>query len=155
MKGNAAVIAHLNDLLAAELTSVDQYFVHSRMYEDWGLTKLYERIGHEMQDELGHADKLIKRILFLEGTPQVGKRDPLRIGKDVPEMLANDLATEMDVAAHLKKVIAACEQAQDYQTREILEELLADTEEDHAHWLEKQLNLINMVGLANYLQSQM
>lgn len=155
MKGKNKVINILNKLLAGELTAMDQYFIHSRMYDDWGLSKLYERISHEMDDERGHADLLIKRILFLEGVPNLAKRDPLDIGKDVPSMLLSDLSVERSVIAALKKAIASCEQEQDYQTREILEVMLADTEEDHAYWLEKQLGLIDKIGLPNYLQSQM
>lgn len=154
MQGDKQVITHLNELLAGELTAIDQYFIHSRMYENWGLSKLYERINHEVQDETNHADALIKRILFLEGTPDLSKREPLAVGATVPEMLKNDLAVEYKVTADLRKVIAYCESVRDYQTREILEVLLDDTEEDHAHWLEKQLGLINLVGLENYLQSQ-
>lgn len=155
MKGNTKIIGILNKLLAGELTSMDQYFTHSRMYDDWGFNKLYERIDHEMDDEKQHADHLIRRILFLEGVPAVGNRSPLKIGKDVPEMLENDLELERSVITALRNAIAVCEQEQDYQTREILEAMLADTEEDHAHWLEKQLGLIKKVGLQNYLQSQM
>lgn len=154
MKGNMKVIGILNKLLAGELTSMDQYFIHSRMYDDWGFNKLYERIDHEMDDEKQHADHLIKRILFLEGVPAIGNRSPLKIGKDVPEMLENDLELERSVIIALRDAIAVCEQEQDYQTREILEAMLTDTEEDHAHWLEKQLGLIKKVGLQNYLQSQ-
>jgi bacterioferritin len=155
MKGNTKIIDILNKLLAGELTSMDQYFTHSRMYDDWGLNKLYERINHEMDDEKQHADHLIRRILFLEGVPAVGNRSPLKIGKDVPEMLKNDLELEHSVITALRDAIAACEQEQDYQTREILEAMLADTEEDHTYWLEKQLGLIKKIGLQNYLQSQM
>ncbi|MGZ0078896.1 bacterioferritin [Methylomonas sp. EFPC1] len=155
MQGDKQVIAHLNELLAGELTAIDQYFIHSRMYENWGFSKLYERINHEVQDETNHADALIKRILFLEGTPDLSKREPLAVGTNVPEMLKNDLAVEYKVVADLRKVIAYCETVRDYQTREILEVMLDDTEEDHAHWLEKQLGLIDMIGLPNYLQSQM
>ncbi len=154
MKGNKKVITALNKLLAGELTAMDQYFVHSRMLEDWGFSKLYERINHEMDDEKQHADMLIKRILFLEGTPEVANRAALNIGKDVPSLLANDLALENQVVTDLKEVIALCEKEQDYQSREILETMLADTEEDHAYWLEKQLGLIDKIGLQNYLQSQ-
>ena len=125
------------------------------MYDDWSLTKLYERIGHEMQDELEHADKLIRRILFLEGTPDLTKRQPMNVGTNVKEMLSSDLQLEYDVADALKKAIAICEQAQDYETRAMLVELLEDTEQDHAYWLEKQLRLIDSVGLENYFQSQM
>jgi bacterioferritin len=155
MKGEKKVLDHLNALLAGELTAADQYFIHSRMYDNWGLPKLHERVAHEMSEELEHASRLIERMLFLEGTPDLSKRDPLKIGKDVPTMLKNDLALELKVVAHLKEVIACCEQVKDYQTREVLEAMLADTEEDHTWWLEKQLGLIDKVGLPNYLQSQM
>ncbi len=155
MKGHPGVIDALNTLLAGELAAMDQYFIHSRMYQDWGLNKLFERIGHEFDDEKGHAALLIERILFLEGTPDMRTRDPIHIGKDVPEMLNNDLQLEYAVTKTLKEAIRLCEQEQDYQTREILEQLLADTEEDHAYWLEIQLRLIKQIGLPNYLQSQM
>ncbi len=155
MKGKKKVIKQLQKLLRGELAARDQYFTHSRMYEDWGLSKLYERINHEMEEETQHADALIKRILFLEGTPDLSEQDGLRIGADVPEMLQRDLDVEYEVVAALKEAIAVCEEEQDYQTREILEQLLVDTEEDHAYWLEQQLGLIKKVGLQNYLQSQM
>ena len=154
MKGNDQVIAHLNTLLAGELSAIDQYFIHSRMYENWGFGKLYERIAHEVQDETNHADALIKRILFLEGTPDLSKRNPLHVGSTVEEMLKNDLALELHVVADLRKVMAFCESVQDYQTREILQGLLKDTEDDHTHWLEQQLGMIERIGLQNYLQSQ-
>ncbi|MGR9072128.1 MAG: bacterioferritin [Gammaproteobacteria bacterium] len=154
MKGDNGVIERLNRLLAGELTAMDQYFVHSRMFEDWGFSKLYERIDHEMADETGHADRLIKRILFLEGIPDLSARAPLKIGKTVPEMLENDLALELQVVSSLKQTIHYCESVKDYVTREMLEQMLADTEDDHAYWLEKQLGLINKIGLENYLQSQ-
>jgi len=155
MKGNKKIIDTLNQLLAGELTSMDQYFTHSRMYEDWGLSKLYERINHEMDDEKQHADLLIKRILFLQGVLTVGNRSALKIGKDVREMLKNDLELEYSVITALREAITACEQEKDYQTREILETMLADTEEDHTYWLEQQLGLIEKIGIENYLQSQM
>ena len=155
MKGDTKVIEYLNRLLAGELTAIDQYFCHSRMYQNWGLAKLYERIEHERGDEVGHAEGLSKRILFLDGTPNLAEREPLNIGKNVPQMLRHDLDLEHSVIAALKEAITCCETACDYQTREILEDMLADTEEDHAHWLEKQLWLIDMTGLQNYLQSQM
>jgi bacterioferritin len=155
MKSNNQVVDQLNKLLAGELTAMDQYFIHSRMYENWGFTKLYERINHEMQDETGHADALIKRILFLEGVPNLSVRNPLAVGSTVPDMLKNDLALEMQVISSLKEVITYCESVNDYVTREILESMLEDTEDDHTHWLEKQLGLIDRIGLQNYLQSQM
>lgn len=153
MKGHDEVIAVLNDLLAGELTAADQYFIHSRMYQNWGFQKLYERLEHERVEELEHAAKLIQRILFLEGVPDVASRAPLAIGSDVPSMIKNDLAYELQVVAALKEAIAHCEQAQDYDTRRLLGELLDDTENDHTHWLEQQLFLINAMGLNNYAQS--
>ena len=155
MKGNEKVIQQLQKLLRGELAARDQYFTHSRMYDDWGLTKLYERIYHEMQDETQHADSLIKRILFLEGTPDLSQQDGLNIGSDVPSMLQSDLDLEYKVVDDLKEAIKVCEDEQDYQTREILKVILDDTEVDHAYWLEKQLGLIEKIGLQNYLQSQM
>ena len=155
MKGKKKVIGQLQMLLRGELAARDQYFTHSRMYEDWGLSKLYERTNHEMEEETGHASALIKRLLFLEHTPDLSEQGNLHIGKDVPAMLKNDLAMEHEVIAALKDAIATCEGERDYQTREILEKLLADTEEDHAYWLEQQLELIEKIGLQNYLQSQM
>lgn len=155
MRGNGLVIERLNELLAGELTAIDQYFIHSRMYENWGFGKLYERVAHEVHDETEHADALIKRILFLEGTPDLSKRDPLSVGATVPNMLKNDLELELKVVAALRDAVAFCESVQDYRTREILEVLLEDTEDDHAHWLEQQLGLIDRIGLENYLQSQL
>jgi bacterioferritin len=155
MKGNQKIIDKLNYLLMGEMTAADQYFIHSRMYEDWGLSKLHERISHEWQEELEHASALVERILFLEGTPEVGKREAMNIGHDVPSMLQSDLDVEYKVVQDLREAIALCEQEQDYISREILEKLLDDTEVDHAYWLEKQLGLIDKIGLQNYLQSQM
>lgn len=155
MKGNTNVLGHLNALLGYELAARDQYFIHSRMYEDWGFAKLYERINHEMEDETEHASKLIQRILFLEGTPEMVHAVPFSIGSDVPEMLKNDLGMEISVVDGLRKAIQCCEQEQDFETREILGVLLDDTEQDHVFWLEIQLGLIDRIGIQNYLQSQM
>lgn len=155
MKGSDQVISALNGLLAYELAAMDQYFIHSEMYADWGLSKLYERIAHEFDDEKGHAKKLIERILFLEGTPNMVDRDGLQIGQDVPSMLQNDLNVELAVDKALKDAIALCETEKDYVSRDMLVTLLDDTEMDHAYWLEQQLGLINRVGLQNYLQAQM
>ena len=156
MKGNKKVIKHLNDLLAGELTAIDQYFIHSRMYEDWGYNELFERISHEHEEETEHATLLIQRILFLEGTPDLATRKPdIKVGKNVPKMLKNDLELEYLVVDHLREVIAICEEEQDFETREILEVLLNDTEEDHTYWLEQQLGLIERIGIKNYLQSKM
>lgn len=155
MQGSQRVIDQLNSLLAHELVAMDQYFIHAQMYDDWGLNKLYERIAHEFEDEKGHAKALIERILFLEGTPDMVTRPPIQVGKNVPEMLQNDLNVELTVDTALKNAIAVCEEEQDYESREILEKLLEDTEVDHTWWLEKQLGLIQKVGLQNYTQSQM
>ena len=154
MQGNDKVIVELNKLLSFELAAMDQYFIHSQMYDDWGLSKLYERISHEFDDEKSHAKALIERILFLEGTPDMVTREPINVGKDVPAMLQSDLDVEFGVGAALKTAIKLCEEVQDYETRTILEKLLEDTEVDHTLWLEKQLGLIEKVGLQNYLQSQ-
>lgn len=153
MKGHPEVVDYLNFLLRGELAARDQYFLHSRMYADWGFAKLYERINHEMEEETQHADALLQRILFLEGTPDMTP-DALDIGHTVPEMLRNDLALEYKVRAALAKGIDLAEQHGDYVTRDILALQLHDTEEDHAYWLEQQLGLINRIGLKNYLQSQ-
>lgn len=153
MKGKKSVISRLNHLLVGELVAADQYFVHARMYKEWGLHKLYERIDHERQDEIGHADLLIRRILFLEGTPDLSKRPGPTIGKDVPSMLRADLDLELQVIKELKDAIAHCEAEKDYDSRRILAEILEDTEQDHTLWLEQQLGLIARMGLQNYLQS--
>ena len=153
MKGHAAVIDYFKLLLKGELAARDQYFVHSRIYEDLGFSKLYERINHEMEEETQHADALLKRILFLEGVPDM-RPNAFTFGQAVVDMLKLDLALEYEVRAALSMGIALCEQHQDYQSRNILLAQLKDTEEDHAYWLEVQLGLIDKVGLQNYLQAQ-
>lgn len=155
MQGKPNVITRLTQLLTGELSAADQYFIHAKMLENWGFHDLYERLWHERGEELEHADRLAKRILFLEGMPDVASRVALRVGNDVPSILRNDLTLELEVVQALRDAIALCEQEQDYETRHILRELLADTEEDHAHWLEQQLFLIDRLGLQNYLQSAM
>lgn len=153
MKGHAAVIDYFKLLLKGELAARDQYFVHSRIYEDLGFSKLYERINHEMEEETQHADALLKRILFLEGVPDMTP-NAFTFGQAVVDMLKLDLALEYEVRAALSTGIALCEQHRDYQSRDILLAQLKDTEEDHAYWLEVQLGLIDKVGLQNYLQAQ-
>lgn len=153
MKGSQQVLACLNQLLTGELSAADQYFVHAHLCRNWGFNKLFERIDHERRDELEHARQLIERILFLEGTPNVAERLPLKIGADVPKILKSDLALELEVVANLKAAVRLCESEQDYETRRFLVNILEDTEEDHAHWLEIQLGLIGKMGLENYLQS--
>lgn len=154
MKASTQVIDALNGLLAYELAAMDQYFIHSEMYADWGYSKLHARIAHEFDDEKGHAKQLIERMLFLGGRPDMVTRDGLNIGHDVPSMLQSDLDVEEAVGNALKNAIALCESEKDFVTRGILEELLDDTERDHAFWLEQQLGLIKHLGLENYLQSQ-
>jgi bacterioferritin len=154
MKGNKKVLSALNALLADELAARDQYFIHSRMLDDWGLKRAAARIAHEMDDETGHADALIRRILFLEGVPHMTP-SKLTVGRDLPDIFRKDLAVELLVVKNLREAIALCEQEADFVSREMLEQMLDDTEEDHAYWLEQQLRLIDMVGLQNYLQSQM
>lgn len=154
MQASQAVIDYLNELLRGELTARDQYFIHSRRYEDMGLQALYERIDHEKDDETQHADALIRRILLLGGDPDM-RVDAFTAGKDVEEMLQLDLDTEYKVQAALKKGVVLCEQEGDYVSRDMLVQQLDDTEQDHAYWLEQQLGLIKRVGLPNYLQSQM
>lgn len=155
MQGKSHIIDILNDLLAGELTAVDQYLAHGELYADLGLHQLAEKSIHESDHERQHARALIQRILFLEGTPRLDKRHALTVGSTPEAMLTADLALEYKVAADLKQAIAACEAAQDYVTRDMLKVQLDDTEVDHAYFLEKQLRLIRLVGLPNYLQSQM
>ncbi|WP_417804863.1 bacterioferritin [Thalassospira lucentensis] len=152
MKGSKKVIAALNKQLTAELSAADQYNTHAEMYADWGLHALYERMHHEKDEELEHAKRLIERILFLEGVPDTASREPIKIGKTVPEMMKNDLEHEYHVISLLKKAIKIAEEEDDFQTRAMLTVLLDDSEEDHAHWLEQQVRLIDMMGLQNYIQ---
>jgi bacterioferritin len=155
MNGSEAVIATFQKLLSYELASIHQYFIHSEIYDDMGLKALFDRIHHEMEEEQGHAQLLIKRILFLGGHPDVQTMAPLKVGSEVPAMLQNDLEMEFDGRAIILEGIAICEQEKDFESREILEKLLFDTEEDHIYWLEQQLKLIKLVGLPNYCQKQM
>ncbi len=155
MKGDQSIIDILNSLLAGELTAVDQYLIHGEMYADFGLRQLAEKSLHESEHERQHARALIQRILFLEGKPQLDRREALNTGKTVPEMLKADLEVEYKVVGELKKAMAACEKARDYVTRDLLGVQLEDSEMDHAYYLEKQLRLIERVGLKNYQQSQM
>jgi len=154
MKGHPEVVEYLKVLLRGELAARDQYFIHSRRYEDMGLHSLYERIGHEMEEETEHADALLRRILFLEGDPDM-RPDPFVAGYTVEEMLQRDLEVEYRVRGALAEGMALCERVGDFVSREILRVQLQDTEEDHAHWLEQQLGLIKRLGIQNYLTARL
>lgn len=155
MKGVPQVVETLNKLLAGELMAVDQYLAHGEIYSDLGLVRLAEHTLHESDHEREHARAIIQRILFLEGKPDLASRHPMTIGKSVEEMLKNDLQIEYQVAHHLKKAVEICETNQDFVSRDMLVKQIEDTEMDHAYFLEKQIRLIGMVGIENYLQSQL
>lgn len=154
MKSDAKVLKHLNKALANELIAINQYFLHSRMYEDWGLKKLADKEYEESIDEMKHADELIKRILFLEGLPNLQNLGKLLIGENTREMLECDLKLEMMACPDLKAGIAHCEAVGDFVSRELLSSIL-ESEEEHIDWLETQLTLLEKVGLENYQQSMM
>ena len=154
MQGDKKVIEYLNKILRNELTAINQYFLHARMLDNWGLDRLGHKECEESIDEMKHADRLIERILFLEGLPNLQKLHTLRIGENVPEVLKADLDLEHDAIPDLREAIAYCETVSDYVTRELLTDIL-DSEEEHVDWLETQLELVGKVGLENYLQSQM
>ena len=153
MKGDNTVIEHLNRVLKNELTAINQYFLHSRMYKDWGMSKLAEHEHDESIDEMKHADSLIERTLFLEGLPNLQALGKLRIGEHVKEMLQCDLDLELDALPDLKAGIAYCENIKDYVSRDLFDSIL-QSEEEHVDWLETQLGLIEKMGVENYIQLQ-
>ena len=154
MQGDPKVIELLNEVLKNELTAINQYFLHARMFKNWGLTKLDEIEFAESVDEMKHADKLIERLLFLEGLPNLQALGQLRIGENTEEIFKADLAVELDAIPVLRRAISYCETVSDFITRELFEEIL-EGEEEHVDWLETQLELIGKVGLENYLQSKL
>ena len=153
MKGDPTVIEHLNRVLKNELTAINQYILHSRIYKDWGLTQLGDYEFKESVDEMKHADSLIERVLFLEGLPNLQDLGKLRIGEHAAEMLQCDLDLELDAIPDLRAAIAYCEAHKDYVSRDLFDAILS-SEEEHVDWLETQLGLIEKVGIQNYQQSQ-
>jgi len=154
MKGDSKVIKYLNKALKNELVAINQYFLHARMFENWGLNELNEKEYEESIDEMKHADALIKRILFLEGLPNLQDIGKIQVGENTEEILRCDLTIEHEAVPVLREAIEYCEQAKDYVSRELFEDILAG-EEEHIDWLETQLELIEKVGLQNYQQSKM
>ncbi len=153
MRGNETVIAYLNEVLKAELTAINQYFLHAEMCENWGYERLAKYTKKESIDEMKHAEALIERILYLDGEPNMSELFTLRIGKDVKAQFENDLGLEIEAVARLNKAVAAAVEAGDNGSRELFEKILTD-EEHHIDWLEAQLHLIQEIGLSNYLAQQ-
>ncbi|MAM71116.1 MAG: bacterioferritin [Gammaproteobacteria bacterium] len=154
MQGDKQVIKYLNKVLGNELVAINQYFLHAKMFQDWGLKELYEKSYHESIDEMKHADNLIERILFLEGLPNLQDLGKLHIGEDTEEILNSDLGLEMRAIPDLREAITYCEEVKDFVSRDLFQKIL-DDEEDHVDWLETQLGLIEKIGIQNYLSEKM
>jgi bacterioferritin len=154
MQGDDRVIEALNEVLTAELTAINQYFIHAKMSANWGYERRAERLRHESIDEMKHAERLVERILYFEGTPNMQRLFPVQVGESVEEQLRLDLGVEYEAVPRLNHGIALCVEVGDNGTREMLEDILV-SEEEHVDWLETQLGLIDKIGLQNYQQSQM
>jgi bacterioferritin len=152
-KGNAEVVEHLNAILTGELTAINQYFLHAKMCQNWGLMRLFKYLHAESIDEMKHADVLIDRILYLEGVPNVQRMNRVRIGETVPEQFESDMALEKEAIPRLQEAITFCRSINDQGTAVILEAILS-SEEEHLDWLEAQQDLIKNLGLENYLAQQ-
>jgi bacterioferritin len=154
MKGDPQVLDALNRALTVELTAINQYFCQAKMCQNWGFLKLYDKHYHESMGEMKHAEKLIERILFLEGVPEIARYDVIRVGADIREQFENDLKLEMTGVQHYNATVDLCIRLKDNGTRELIEPILAESEE-HVDWLETQLYLIDTIGMENYLTEQM
>lgn len=153
MNQNQRIIDALNILIKHELTAIDIYFLHSRIFKNLGIEKVADRLEHERLDEVAHVKLITDRILFLNGQPDFLKRIPFQGEQDILEMFKEELAFEMAVGIDLKKTVQLCESSQDFGTRDLLCQLLKDSENDHIYWLERQIGLINKIGKQNYIQS--